>query len=161
MVRGCLPPRQSVPMAVVREPNAEPIPGYRLLEPLGSGGFGEVWKCEAPGGFLKALKFVIADQLALSDETVGQELKALQRLKTIRHPYLISVERVELVEPIADHGGMPRVPGRSRAALNQSWPVPAGRQACRRRTRRRRTARALRWSEKTKISGAPTGACIY
>ena len=25
-------------MSFIREPNAEPIPGYRLIEPLGSGG---------------------------------------------------------------------------------------------------------------------------
>ena len=42
----------------LRKPGQEPIPGYRLIEPLGSGGFGEVWKCEAPGGLFKAIKFV-------------------------------------------------------------------------------------------------------
>jgi serine/threonine protein kinase len=74
-----------------RESGAQPIPGYRLLEPLGVGGFGEVWKCEAPGGLFKAVKFVG------QGEAGAQELAALQRVKTIRHPFILSLDRVEVV----------------------------------------------------------------
>ena len=48
-------------MAVRIESLAEPIPGYKLIERIGGGGFGEVWKCEAPGGLHKAIKFVFGD----------------------------------------------------------------------------------------------------
>jgi hypothetical protein len=82
-------------MTWIREANAEPIPGYRLIEPLGSGGFGEVWKCEAPGGWIKAIKFVYGNRNAVDNESIraDQEYKALQRIREVRHPFVCSVEQ--------------------------------------------------------------------
>jgi serine/threonine protein kinase len=87
-------------MAIVKIPNAEPIRGYRLIEPIGSGGFGEVWKCEAPGGIFKAIKFVhgIIDENGEKGARAEEELRALQHIKSIRHPFLLSIDRVEAVD---------------------------------------------------------------
>src|SRR4051794_30785463 len=87
-------------MSWIREPNAEPLPGYRLIEPLGSGGFGEVWKCEAPGGIFKAIKFVYGNLNSLDCDgaRAEQELKALHRVKEVRHPFICSMDRIEIVE---------------------------------------------------------------
>ncbi len=87
-------------MPVRLESGAEPIPGYKLIERLGGGGFGEVWKCEAPGGLLKAIKFVYGDlQTASPDgQRAEQELKAMSRVKTVRHPYILSLERYDIID---------------------------------------------------------------
>jgi eukaryotic-like serine/threonine-protein kinase len=68
---------------------------YVLQCHIGSGGFGEVWSALAPGGILKAVKVVYGfhDQRRAQDE-----LKALDRVKQLRHPFLLSLERIEVFE---------------------------------------------------------------
>jgi len=77
----------------------EPIQGYRLLEPLGRGGFGEVWKCEAPGGLLKAIKIVHGsfESAVGGEEPVQKELRSLNCVKSVRHPFILSLDRYEVV----------------------------------------------------------------
>src|SRR5260370_34329632 len=86
-------------MRITKKADLEPIPGHRLIEPLSSGGFGEVWKWEAPGGLTKAIKFVAATGDSLPDGSCHsrEELRAIQHIKDIRHPFLLSMERVEVV----------------------------------------------------------------
>jgi serine/threonine protein kinase len=87
-------------MALHIAEQTEPLPGYRLLERLGGGGFGEVWKSTAPGGLLKAIKFVHGnlDSGLDGDLTARQEYKSLQRIKDLHHPFILSLERVDIVD---------------------------------------------------------------
>jgi serine/threonine protein kinase len=61
------------------------LPGYRLTKRLGSGGFGEVWRAEAPGGMGVAIK-VLAN---LGRREGGREYRALQTIKNIRHAHIV------------------------------------------------------------------------
>jgi serine/threonine protein kinase len=86
---------------------AEPIPGYRTVDLLGRGGYGEVWRAIAPGGIEKAVKIVYGDNDATHAAT---EMRALARIKDVRHPLLLSIERIEvthgnlvIVTELAEH----------------------------------------------------------
>ena len=78
------------PLAIDKE-----ILGYKLQERIGSGGFGEVWSAVAPGGLMKAIKIVFGYH---DGKRAQAELKALDRVKELRHPFLLSLERIEVFE---------------------------------------------------------------
>jgi serine/threonine protein kinase len=74
---------------------AGPIPGYTMLERIGAGAYGEVWRAEAPGGLVKAVKFVYGD---FNESRAMREFKALEQIKQLRHPFLLSLERFEVID---------------------------------------------------------------
>ncbi|XZE44946.1 serine/threonine protein kinase [Pirellulaceae bacterium SH467] len=73
----------------------EPIPGYVLTKKIGSGGYGDVWAADAPGGLKKAIKFVHG---AVHEDRAVAELKSLQRIRQVNHPFILSLERIEIIE---------------------------------------------------------------
>ena len=75
--------------------NETKVLGYQLKTKIGAGSYGEVWRAEAPGGLAKALKFVYG----FHDEKRAQtELRSLDLIKELRHPFLLSLERFEVFE---------------------------------------------------------------
>jgi serine/threonine protein kinase len=87
--------RTSYPVSVTAATRTdEPIPGYKVVQRIGAGGYGEVWTAQAPGDLTKAIKFVYG---LLDEDRAARELKALTRIKSVRHPFLLSLERIEVV----------------------------------------------------------------
>jgi serine/threonine protein kinase len=83
---------------VLLERNASPHPHYRLLRQLGRGGFGEVWSAQSPLGRV-AMKFCQADIAAPHERRrVGIELAGLSRIKEARHPHILTLYHMEIVD---------------------------------------------------------------
>jgi eukaryotic-like serine/threonine-protein kinase len=80
------------------EPGSEPIPGFRLVERLGGGGFGEIWKCRTPEGAFRAIKIVHGDLAAAGDRTAELELHGLRRIADIHHPFVLTMERIDVLD---------------------------------------------------------------
>ncbi|BBO30999.1 tubulin-like doman-containing protein [Lacipirellula parvula] len=81
----------------MNDPDRQPptLPGYTLTARLGAGGYGEVWLAQAPGGVPKAVKFIFG---SFNDRRAEHELRALHRIKSVRHPFLLSLERIEVAD---------------------------------------------------------------
>ena len=89
---GWAPPRAAAPpKGLVRD--AEPVPGHRLVRPIGRGGSGEVWEAIGPGGVPVAIKFVkVADGHDAPASVRRRRLDGLRSLllmRGVRHPNLL------------------------------------------------------------------------
>lgn len=71
------------------------VAGYHLQQRLGGGGYGEVSRTIGPGGLHKALKILHGRYDGPEADT---ELKSLERMRELRHPFLLNVERIEIVD---------------------------------------------------------------
>ncbi|HEX4612571.1 MAG TPA: protein kinase, partial [Urbifossiella sp.] len=85
------PPRESPPSgSFPTEAIVSVAHQYELVRQLGRGTFGEVWLARKnPSGIEKAVKVLHqpADQ-----ETAQRELRSLELIKNLRHPYLLATE---------------------------------------------------------------------
>lgn len=68
----------------------EVVPGYRLKQLRGRGGFGSVWEAETPDGRTLALKFLPCEDR----RNAAQEVRSTQIVSHLCHPNLISIDQV-------------------------------------------------------------------
>ncbi|HEY8504897.1 MAG TPA: protein kinase, partial [Gemmataceae bacterium] len=74
----------------VLEPGAEPIPGYRLRQYRGRGGFAVVWEADDPDGRRVALKFISTERMG-ADLTTAREIRSVQAIRQLYHRGLLPI----------------------------------------------------------------------
>ena len=104
------------------------LDGYRLLHPIGRGGFGEVWLCQlVTTEEFRALKIIPA----VDPEKLARELDAVKRYRLVvsnlHSPHLISIEHVNRAKeglfytmPLADGMATGEHPGDT-PSINPQW----------------------------------------
>lgn len=82
------------------------LSGYNFVKKIGSGGFGEVWLAEAPGGVPAAIKKIFR---SVDHEESKRERESLELIKKLRHPFLLATsafdqreDRLFIVMELAD-----------------------------------------------------------
>ena len=75
----------------------ELVPGYKLQQFLGKGGYGEVWSATAPGGMRAALKCI-----PLEGKEGLKKYNSIQRLKSLHHPHLLPIHALWLLNEQQD-----------------------------------------------------------
>jgi formylglycine-generating enzyme required for sulfatase activity/serine/threonine protein kinase len=63
--------------------------GYRLLNRVGRGAFGEVWRAAAPGGVDVAVKLI---SRTVKPDEARREMEALEIIKQLRHQHLLGMQ---------------------------------------------------------------------
>ena len=113
----------------------EPLPGYHVHQRIGAGATARCGTPRPPAGITKAIKIVFGYH---DDERAARELTALNRIKEVRHPFVLSLERIELIDghliivtelATAEHEEPVRTTprGGARAAFRAKncWPISA------------------------------------
>jgi hypothetical protein len=78
--------KAGLPRAATPSEFLHAVGGYKLEKRIGQGSFAEVWQGVAPGGFPVAIKRILRP---IDDEEAKREVESLQRMKEIRHPFLL------------------------------------------------------------------------
>ncbi|MDP6447050.1 MAG: tubulin-like doman-containing protein, partial [Pirellulaceae bacterium] len=76
-------------------PAPQIVADYKLEEKIGGGGYGEVWRAIGPGGLPKAIKILFGK---LDGPQADAELRSLERIRALRHPFLLNIERIEVCD---------------------------------------------------------------
>lgn len=71
------------------------LSGYKWVKKIGSGGFGEVWSAEAPGGVPVAIKKIFRP---IDHAESLREQESLELIKRLRHPFLLATQAFEQKE---------------------------------------------------------------